>query len=87
MEIIAHRGTPRELPENSLPGFARALEAGAQGIELDVHLTADGVVVVHHDPVLHGVAVDRLGEQDLGPRPGGPSATPSRTWRADPNAG
>jgi len=52
-EIIAHRGTPRDHPENSLPGFSRALALGADGIELDVHLTADGVAVVHHDPALH----------------------------------
>jgi glycerophosphoryl diester phosphodiesterase len=58
VEIIAHRGTPREYPENSLPGFHRALELGASGIELDVHLTADGVVVVHHDPALHMTPVD-----------------------------
>lgn len=51
-EIVAHRGTPREHPENSLPGFARALAIGVDAIELDVHLTADGVPVVHHDPVL-----------------------------------
>lgn len=50
-EIIAHRGTPREHPENTLPAFSRALELGVDGIELDVHATADGVVVVHHDPV------------------------------------
>jgi len=37
------------LRENTLPSFARALELGAEGIELDVHATADGVVVVHHD--------------------------------------
>ena len=48
---IAHRGAPREHPENTLPSFARALELGADGIELDVHTTSDGVVVVHHDPV------------------------------------
>lgn len=51
-EIIAHRGTPREHPENSLPGFARALAIGADAIELDVHVTADGVPVVHHDAEL-----------------------------------
>lgn len=51
-EIIAHRGTPREHPENSLPGFARALALGADAIELDVHVTADGVPVVHHDAEL-----------------------------------
>lgn len=56
-EIIAHRGLPREHPENSLPGFAAALALGVQGIELDVHLTADGVPVVHHDPALGRPAV------------------------------
>jgi glycerophosphoryl diester phosphodiesterase len=53
VEVIAHRGTPREHPENSLPGFRQALEYGTNGIELDVHLTSDGVIVVHHDPSLH----------------------------------
>lgn len=47
---IAHRGMPRLARENTLPSFALALEAGADGIELDVHATRDGVVVVHHDP-------------------------------------
>ena len=51
-EIIAHRGLPREHPENSLPGFRAALALEVDGIELDVHLTADGVPVVHHDPQL-----------------------------------
>ena len=49
---IAHRGAPRELRENTLPSFLRALERGADAIELDVHATADGVVVVHHDAAL-----------------------------------
>jgi glycerophosphoryl diester phosphodiesterase len=57
-EIIAHRGTPREHPENSLPGFERALALGVDGIELDVQLTADGVPVIHHDPELHGGDLD-----------------------------
>ena len=51
-EIIAHRGVPREAPENTLPGFELALAQGADGLELDVHATADGVVVVHHDPAV-----------------------------------
>ncbi len=50
MEFIAHRGTPREHPENSLPGFELAARRGVHGIELDVHATKDGVIVVHHDP-------------------------------------
>ena len=50
-EVIAHRGAPRQRPENTLSSFALALEQGADAIELDVHATGDGVVVVHHDPV------------------------------------
>jgi glycerophosphoryl diester phosphodiesterase len=45
---------PGRVRENTLPSFAAALDAGADGIELDVHATADGVVVVHHDPCLRG---------------------------------
>jgi glycerophosphoryl diester phosphodiesterase len=51
-EIIAHRGAPREALENTLPAFRLALAQGADGIELDVHATSDGVIVVHHDPTL-----------------------------------
>jgi glycerophosphoryl diester phosphodiesterase len=40
------------LPENSIPAFLRALELGAEAIELDVHATVDGTVVVHHDASL-----------------------------------
>jgi len=58
---IAHRGMPRRLPENSLPSFAAALDEGADGIELDVHASSDGVVVVHHDPTLGGMEIARTG--------------------------
>lgn len=56
---------PRRAPENTLPAFALALDAGADGIELDVHATSDGVVVVHHDPVLRDgrpIATQRLAD-------------------------
>lgn len=43
---------PRMALENTLPSFSLALDAGADGLELDVHATRDGVVVVHHDPAL-----------------------------------
>jgi glycerophosphoryl diester phosphodiesterase len=43
---------PRLARENTLPSFALALEAGADGLELDVHATRDGVVIIHHDPAL-----------------------------------
>lgn len=45
---------PRRTRENTLPSFEAALAENADGIELDVHATADGVVVVHHDPKLRG---------------------------------
>ena len=48
-ELIGHRGAPRERPENTIASFLRALDLGADAIELDVHATRDGVVVVHHD--------------------------------------
>lgn len=47
--LIGHRGSPRELPENSRQGFQRADELGADGVELDVQFTRDGVAVVMHD--------------------------------------
>jgi glycerophosphoryl diester phosphodiesterase len=53
VERIGHRGAPHEFPENSLPSFERALALGADAIELDVHVSSDGVVIVHHDPDLH----------------------------------
>lgn len=52
VERIGHRGAPRRYLENTLPAFTEALRMGADAIELDVHVTADGLPVVHHDPVL-----------------------------------
>ena len=51
---IAHRGTGQRgsLPENTLPAFERAIDEGADLIELDVRLTADGVPIVLHDQTL-----------------------------------
>lgn len=49
MNIYAHRGVCAHLPENTLPAFARAVELGIAGIELDVQLSGDGVPVVIHD--------------------------------------
>src|ERR1700675_3455622 len=49
MLVIAHRGASAELPENTLPAFERALELGADFVELDVHADASGRLVVTHD--------------------------------------
>ncbi|MCY4109987.1 MAG: glycerophosphodiester phosphodiesterase family protein [Chloroflexi bacterium] len=50
--IFAHRGDAANAPENTLPAFESALSKGADGIELDVYLTSDGKLVVHHDHYL-----------------------------------
>jgi glycerophosphoryl diester phosphodiesterase len=72
---------PRRERENTLPSFLAALAAGAQGIELDVHATADGVVVVHHDPVTRaGVDIAASRWADLNPVAGaleGPAPIPT----------
>lgn len=47
---IAHRGGAQEADENTLPAFVRAVQMGFTHVELDVHLSRDGHVVVHHDP-------------------------------------
>jgi glycerophosphoryl diester phosphodiesterase len=46
---IAHRGASADAPENTLEAFALAVEHGADMIETDLHLTRDGVIVLHHD--------------------------------------
>ena len=63
--IIAHRGFSALYPENSLLAFQKAVELGVDGIELDVHLSQDGQVVVIHDEKLDRVAGRRDRVQDL----------------------
>ncbi len=63
--IVAHRGASRDATENTLRAFALALEQGANGIELDVHATRDGVCVVHHDALLPALGGRRDAIADL----------------------
>lgn len=49
IDIQGHRGARGHLPENTLPAFRLGLEMGVDTLELDVGVTRDGVVVVHHD--------------------------------------
>lgn len=58
MLVIAHRGASHDLPENTLPAFERAIEIGADYVELDVH---DGLHVTH-DPPRRGRAYPALAE-------------------------
>ena len=47
--VLGHRGWPQECPENTLASMAAAVELGCEAVELDLHLSADGRVVVMHD--------------------------------------
>lgn len=53
--VISHRGCTEGFTENTLEAFAEAKRLGADGVELDVRLTADGALAVHHDPVVPGL--------------------------------
>jgi glycerophosphoryl diester phosphodiesterase len=53
--VIAHRGASGYEYENSRAAFRRAIMLDADGVELDVHATRDGAIVVHHDPDIPGL--------------------------------
>ncbi len=79
--VVAHRGASATHPENTLPAFEAALAAGADAVELDVRLAADGTPVVLHDPdvarttdgrgPVAALTVAELKRLNAGP-PGGP---------------
>jgi glycerophosphoryl diester phosphodiesterase len=58
--VVGHRGASGDAPENTLPSFELAVSSGVDALEFDVHLTADGVPVVIHDPTL-ARTTDRAG--------------------------
>src|SRR6476620_7521466 len=51
-DLQGHRGARGLRPENTLPSFEAALDAGVTSIETDLHLTRDGAVVLWHDPLV-----------------------------------
>ena len=62
MKVFAHRGFSGAYPENTMLAFRKAIEAGADGIELDIHESSDGQLVIIHDESLirmcgYGVAM------------------------------
>jgi glycerophosphoryl diester phosphodiesterase len=75
-QVFAHRGGAALRPENTLLAFDHGLSLGADGLEFDVHLSRDGVVVVHHDASLErttsgrgplaALTADELGRLDAG---------------------
>ena len=64
--VIAHRGSSGERPENTLPAYALAVDQRADMIEIDLHRTRDGVIVIAHDECLPGLPGGReIGECTL----------------------
>ena len=62
---IAHRGASGYLPENTILAFQKAIELGADGIELDVQETKDGFFVVTHDDVIRGASIKEITLKDV----------------------
>lgn len=66
--LQGHRGARGRKPENTLPSFEFALDVGVTSIETDVHLTRDGVAVLHHDALLSdppGTLISRVSLDEL----------------------
>jgi glycerophosphoryl diester phosphodiesterase len=65
-QVIAHRGASKAEPENTVAAFRRAASMGSHAVELDVRRTLDGVLVVHHNPILDdGRVIAECGFADL----------------------
>lgn len=65
LDLQAHRGGRGLRPENTLPAFENALAVGVDTLELDIGVTADGVVVISHDPYLNPLITRDAGGQWL----------------------
>lgn len=63
MKVFGHRGFSGLYPENTMLAFQKAVEAGADGVEMDIHLSSDGkIVVIHDESLLRTTGVDKLVE-------------------------
>ena len=60
-KLFGHRGYSGKYPENTLLAFQKAIEAGADGIELDVQFSKDGKLVVIHDETLDRTTTGKAG--------------------------
>ena len=69
--VLGHRGASAAAPENTIAAFERARALGADGVELDVRRSADGVLMVHHDAEVAGLGVlaERTFTEVRGARP------------------
>ncbi len=64
-EVHGHRGCRGVRPENTLPAFAAATEAGVHVLELDLQTTSDGVFVIHHDYFVNGKLIRDLSLSEI----------------------
>lgn len=88
--VLGHRGAPRVAAENTIRAFREATRAGADGVELDVQISADGVPVVIHDATLDRttdafgavstLAAAALAAVDAGDGEGVPTLTDALNW-------
>jgi glycerophosphoryl diester phosphodiesterase len=88
--LQGHRGARALHPENTLPSFEAALDAGVSSIETDLHLTRDGVVVLSHDPLLCDPPCSLLRPESTAPSAMPPlvsrlTLAELRSYRADGN--
>jgi len=85
--VIGHRGASGTALENSLAAFRAAAKQGADGVELDIHATADGELIVHHDEGVGGIPIAHVSARAIAAlrlANGEPVPTLSRTLAAIP---
>lgn len=65
--VVAHRGAWKAsgLPENSLASLKKAIELDCAGSETDLHMTADSMIVIHHDPKFNGLEIQKTDLSEL----------------------
>ena len=90
--VYAHRGGSALRPENTIASFDHGLSLGADGLELDVHLSRDGIVVVHHDATIDRTTagtgpVSSLTAAELGSVDAGHWFTPAALEQPRPEPG
>jgi glycerophosphoryl diester phosphodiesterase len=61
--VHGHRGARARLPENTLPAFEYAIAQGVDALEMDMAVTKDNVIVISHDPILHGPVCTLSGQE------------------------
>lgn len=63
--ILGHRGYREKFPENTILAYQKAIEFGADGVELDVQLSKDGALIIHHDDNFEKITGDKIKINEL----------------------